>query len=138
MRQSDPADDRREEDLYTEWAAHPGAREAFWNKQIRRFIETVPSGVLLLAAGRIVEVNGRVATLFGCPSAQIVSRELREFVAAETHSALERWLRGECGETVLVSGRHRNGAVFPMELRTLAGIAYNGQRVNLAMFSQNA
>jgi diguanylate cyclase (GGDEF)-like protein/PAS domain S-box-containing protein len=92
--------------------------------------------VLADQQGRIIYANTSVERLFGYPQATVVGQPLTLLVPERCNPAQANWRADDLtgglgrlvGQTVGLTGRHRDGAEFPVEL-SLASWTVGGQQV---------
>ncbi|MER5172482.1 ATP-binding protein [Thioclava sp. GXIMD2076] len=70
---------------------------------------SVDAVVVVDAEGTIVEFNGAAETIFACPKAEAIGREMADFVTLPTTAASRRGLNE-------LEAKRANGEVFPAEL----------------------
>ena len=84
-------------------------------ERFRRLTEAAFEGIGITDQGRIVDANERLAEMFGYQLAEILGRNVMDFVAPESAETVERFMRERKGEMYEHLAVRKDGSVFPVE-----------------------
>ena len=88
-------------------------------------------GVAMSENGVILDANEQLATMLGCPVAELAGRSIRDFVAEQSREVVEAHVALDSRESYTHVARRRDGSVFPVEVRARS-VPYQGRSVRLS------
>jgi PAS domain S-box-containing protein len=83
----------------------------------RRLSEAAFEGICIADDGRILDVNGRFAEMFGYTLEELIGMSVLDLAAPESREEVLRRVRSRSPEPYEASGLRRDGSRVPMELR---------------------
>jgi len=88
-------------------------------------------GVAISEKGVMLDVNEQLATMLGCPAAELAGRPIQEFVDEPSRALVEAHVSRGSHETYAHQARRRDGSTFPVEIRARS-VPYQGRHVRLS------
>jgi PAS domain S-box-containing protein len=99
-------------------------------ERYRRLTETAFGGIAFTRDLKMIEVNERLATMFGYERSELIGREVMDLVAPESRELVERTIGSGVDEPYEHLALKKDGTVFPVEVRgTSYVIGGNRERV---------
>lgn len=102
-------------------------------ERFRIFMETTKEGVVIHDRFKIIEANPAFAEMFGIKPANILGRDVLEFIAAQSRDLIMKKLLAGDESPSAVSGHRKDGATFSIEFCSRI-IPRGGNRINLSLF----
>lgn len=122
-----PDSSAKEREFTTVWDALSEGEE-----RLRTFSRVSLEGIALLDAGKIVDSNEALATLFGCVHGNVTGRPVTDFIAAEHRGPFMKYLESAREQPYEALCLRENGATFAAEIRIM-NIPLRGRPVKAAV-----
>ncbi len=88
-------------------------------ERFRRFTEATVEGVVFHEKGKIIDANPAALAMFGLEKdADLVGRDLLEFVLPECHETVLKQMQSETVQPYEIVGLRADGSTFPLETST--------------------
>jgi PAS domain S-box-containing protein len=88
-------------------------------ERFRRFTEATVEGVVFHEKGKIIDANPAALAMFGLEKgADLVGRDLLEFVLPECHETVLKQMQSETVQPYEIVGSRADGSTFPLETST--------------------
>ena len=87
------------------------------NIRFRTLSEATFEGILFHDEGHILEVNQRLEQMFGYQSAEVLGKNVLEFVTPQCHQVVLDHLRTKDDTPYEAEGVRKNGTIFPVEMQ---------------------
>jgi hypothetical protein len=104
--------------------------------QIRRLIDEMEVGIVLLDAGTIIAANSKVPVLMERAAHELVASRLEEVVSPGSLFRLLNWLDSSGHEPVLVLAARGLGESVLLQLKRLASLSYGGRQVQVVSVTE--
>ncbi len=105
-------------------------------QRFRIFMETTKEGVVIHDRFRIIEANQAFADMFGMKPANILGRDVLEFIAPQSRDLIMKKLLAGDQSPLEVSGCRKDGAPVTLEFCSRI-IPRGGNRINLTLFRES-
>ncbi len=106
-------------------------RLAEQNERFHTLSEATFEGILIHDAGTILEVNQTIEMMFGYPRADVLGRNVLEFVAPESRDIIIKSIRTKNDHPYEAQGIKKDGSSFPLEIQAKT-MPYEGRDVGVA------
>ena len=104
-------------------------------EKFRIFMETTKEGVVIHDRFKIIETNQAFAEMFGFKPADILGRDMLEFIAPQSRDKIMDTLLAGDESPLEVSGCRKDGATISVEFCSRI-IPQGGNRINLTLFRE--
>jgi PAS domain S-box-containing protein len=104
-------------------------------ERFRIFMETTKEGVVIHDRFKIIETNQAFAEMFGFKLADILGRDMLEFIAPQSRDLIMDKLLAGNERPLEVSGCRKDGATVSVEFCSRI-IPHGGNRINLTLFRE--
>ena len=104
-------------------------------ERFRIFMETTKEGVVIHDRFKIIETNPAFAEMFGFKPAEILGRDMLEFIAPQSRDKIMDTLLAGDESPLEVSGCRKDGATISVEFCSRI-IPQGGNRINLTLFRE--
>ena len=106
-------------------------RLAEQNERFQQLSEATFEGILIHDAGTILEINQTLEKMFGYQHAEVLGRNVLEFVAPESRDIIVEHIRTKNDYPYEAEGLRKDGSSFPLEIQAKT-MPYEGRDVRVA------